>query len=191
MRPSSSRQTNPNNKAPQGPRRPRLSSFRCNCQIATRKASAPPVWIPTATAGARRPARIAAQTQIPQPSRKLETTETALPPLPSREERFSRSSRSPDAALAATAPPPSVALIYGPGFSLSNCFCKTVAFRKAPAAQPGDNWFARAAATTSPPHNSHGFGREAPAGALRGRGGADTKGIRLKARTASERPDQK
>ena len=36
MRPSSSRQTNPNNKAPQGPRRPRLSSFRCNCQIAHR-----------------------------------------------------------------------------------------------------------------------------------------------------------
>jgi hypothetical protein len=31
---SSSRQTNPDNKAPQGPRRPRLSSFRCNCQIA-------------------------------------------------------------------------------------------------------------------------------------------------------------
>jgi len=33
---SSRRKTNPNNKAPLGPRRPRLSSFRCNCQIAFR-----------------------------------------------------------------------------------------------------------------------------------------------------------
>jgi len=60
-----------------------------------------------------------------------ETTETALPPLPSREERFSRSSRSPDAALAATAPPPSVGLIYVDGFPVSNCFCKRVAIRGA------------------------------------------------------------
>ncbi len=37
---SSSRQTSPDNKAPQGPRRPRLSSFRCNCQIAV-EAEAP------------------------------------------------------------------------------------------------------------------------------------------------------
>jgi hypothetical protein len=46
-------QPNPNNRSPQGPRRPRLSSFRCNCQTAIKAEASEP----DSPAGAIRPQR--------------------------------------------------------------------------------------------------------------------------------------
>src|ERR1700721_3231571 len=86
---------NPTTKVPQGPRRPRLSFFRCNCQTARSRS-------PTdKNKTLRRPAikaQFRPEFHISAFSRSPETTEISPPPPRSREELFGKFPKPVDLA---------------------------------------------------------------------------------------------